>query len=49
VLGVDDANERETAPPYDKPLRGMQALIRTYEGDSRSIRQVRVNQHFMQE
>jgi type II secretory pathway pseudopilin PulG len=49
VLGVDDANERETTPPYDKPLRGMQALIRSYENDSRSIRQVRVNQHFMQE
>jgi hypothetical protein len=48
-LGVDDATERETAPPYDKPLRGMQALIRTYEGDSRAIRQVRVTQHFMQE
>jgi prepilin-type N-terminal cleavage/methylation domain-containing protein len=49
VLGVDDVNERETTPPYDKPLRGMQVLIRTYEHDSRSIRQVRVNQHFMAE
>jgi hypothetical protein len=49
ALGVDDVNERETTPPYDKPLRGMQALIRTYERDSRAIRQVRVNQHFMQE
>jgi hypothetical protein len=48
-LGVDDVGERETAPPYDKPLRGLQALIRTYEIDSRAIRQVRVNQHFMQE
>jgi type II secretory pathway pseudopilin PulG len=48
-LGVDDVGERETAPPYDKPLRGMQVLIRSYERDSRSIRQVRVNQHFMQE
>ncbi len=48
-LGVDDVGERETVPPYDKPLRGMQALIRTYERDSRAIRQVRVNQHFMQE
>jgi hypothetical protein len=27
----------------------MQVLIRTYERDSRAIRQVRVNQHFMQE
>jgi hypothetical protein len=48
-FGVDDVHERETAPPYDKPLRGMQVLIRSYERDSRSIRQVRVNQHFMQE
>jgi hypothetical protein len=49
ALGVDDVNERETTPPYDKPLRGMQVLIRTYEHDSRAIRQVRVNQHFMAE
>jgi hypothetical protein len=48
-LGVDDVGERETVPPYDKPLRGMQVLIRTYEPDSRAIRQVRVNQHFMPE
>ncbi len=47
--GVDDVHERETIPPYDKPLRGMQVLIRSYERDSRSIRQVRVNQHFMAE
>ncbi len=49
MLGVDDIGERETAPPYDKPLRGVQVLIRTYETDSRSIRQVRVNQHFLPE
>jgi hypothetical protein len=49
ALGVDDVGERETTPPYDHPLRGMQALIRTYEHDSRAIRQVRVTQHFMQE
>jgi hypothetical protein len=48
-LGVDDVHERETAPPYDKLLRGLQVLIRTYEPDSRAIRQVRVNQHFMAE
>jgi hypothetical protein len=48
-LGVDDVGERETVPPYDKPLRGVQVLIRTYEPDSRAIRQVRVNQHFMPE
>jgi prepilin-type N-terminal cleavage/methylation domain-containing protein len=48
-LGVDDVGERETVPPYDRPLRGMQVLVRTYEPDSRAIRQIRVNQHFMQE
>lgn len=48
-LGVDDIGERETAPPYDKPLRGVQVILRTYERDSRTIRQVRVNQHFMPE
>lgn len=48
-LGVDDVGERETAPPYDKPLRGIQVLMRAYERDSRQIRQVRVNQHFMPE
>jgi hypothetical protein len=49
LLGVDDNGERETAPPYDRPLRGLQVLIRVYEPDSRAIRQVRVNQHFMPE
>jgi hypothetical protein len=48
-LGVDDVGERETAPPYDRPLRGVQVLMRVYEADSRAIRQVRVNQHFMAE
>jgi prepilin-type N-terminal cleavage/methylation domain-containing protein len=48
-LGPDDSGERETAPPYDKPLRGVQVLMRVYEPDSRGIRQVRVNQHFMPE
>ena len=49
VLGVDDTGERETVPPYDRPLRGIQVLMRVYEPDSRAIRQVRVNQHFMPE
>jgi hypothetical protein len=48
-LGPDDLGERETMPPYDKPLRGVQVIIRAYERDSRAIRQVRVNQHFMPE
>jgi hypothetical protein len=48
-LGVDDVGEREAVPPYDKPLRGAQVLVRVYERDSRAVRQVRVNQHFMPE
>jgi prepilin-type N-terminal cleavage/methylation domain-containing protein len=48
-LGVDDIGERETVPPYDKPLRGAQVIMRAYERDSRVIRQMRVNQHFMPE
>jgi prepilin-type N-terminal cleavage/methylation domain-containing protein len=48
-LGPDDVGERETQPPYDKPLRGVQIVLRVYERDSRQIRQVRVNQHFMPE
>ncbi len=48
-LGPDDPGERETTPPYDRPLRGVQVLVRSYEPDSRAIRQVRVNQHFLQE
>jgi hypothetical protein len=49
IGGPDDTGERETVPPYDKPLRGVQVLLRTYEPDSRAIRQVPVNQHFMPE
>ena len=49
VSGIDDVGERETAPPYDRPLRGMQVILRAYERDSRAIRQVRVTQHLMPE
>lgn len=49
ISGIDDVGERETAPPYDRPLRGMQVLLRAYERDSRAIRQVRVTQHLMPE
>jgi hypothetical protein len=49
INGPDDVGEYETTPPYDKPLRGIQVLIRTYEPDSRALRQVRVNQHFLPE
>ncbi len=48
-LGPDDVGERETVPPYDKPLRGVQVLLRLYERDSRQMRQVSVNQSFVPE
>ncbi len=47
VHGVDDALERETAPPYDVPLRGMQAKIRVYDRDSRQIREATVTRNFV--
>lgn len=48
-LGPDDVGERETAPPYDRPLRGVQVVLRAYERDSRQIRQVTVKQTFVPE
>ena len=47
--GVDDPGERETSPPYDVPLRGMQVRLRAYERDSRQVREVGVKQHFVPE
>lgn len=48
-LGPDDVGERETTPPYDKPLRAVQVVLRLYETDSRQIRQTSVNQSFVPE
>lgn len=45
--GADDVGERETAPPYDRPLRGVQVTLRAYERDSRQIRQSTVRQQLM--
>ena len=47
--GVDDIDERETRPPYDRPLRGVQVKLRAFERDSEQIREVTVNQHFVPE
>ena len=44
--GVDDIGERETMPPYDVPLRGIQVKLRIYESDSRQIRETSVIQSF---
>ena len=46
---VDDHGEWETSPPYPVPLRGIQVRIRVYEPDSRSVREVSINQHFVPE
>ncbi len=45
--GVDDSQERETIPPYDTPLRGMQVKIRVYDRDSRQIREATVTRNFV--
>jgi len=47
--GVDDAEERETSPPYPVPLRGIQIRIRTWDPDSRQIRQATVVSDFVPE
>jgi prepilin-type N-terminal cleavage/methylation domain-containing protein len=44
--GVDDLSERETAPPYPVPLRGIQVTIRMIEPDSRQVRQFSVVSDF---
>ena len=49
INGPDDIGERETIPPFDKPLRAVQVLLRIYETDSRQIRQATVNQSFVPE
>ena len=45
--GVDDPDERETWPPYNVPLRGVQVILRTYEFDSRQIREASVTSSFV--
>lgn len=45
--GVDDPGERETAPPYDTPLRGIQVKLRVYDRDSRQIREATVTRNFV--
>jgi hypothetical protein len=47
--GVDDANERETVPPYSQPLRGIQVKIRLLEPSTRQVRQATVAADFITE
>jgi len=42
IGGVDDESERETAPPYPYPLRGVKVEIRVFEPSSRQIHSVNV-------
>ena len=39
---VDELDEREATPPYPAPLGGIQVKIRTFEPDSRQVREVTV-------
>jgi len=45
--GVDDVAERETSPPYDTPLRGVQVRLRVYERDARQIRETSVTRNLV--
>ncbi len=45
--GVDDPGEYQFPPPYSAPLRGIQVKIRTYEPDSRQIREITIVQDFL--
>ncbi|MCA9264620.1 MAG: hypothetical protein KDA60_12255, partial [Planctomycetales bacterium] len=47
--GVDDISEREMAPPYDVPLRGIEVRIRKMHFETRQIRQVSVVGDFVPE
>ena len=47
--GVDDVSERETAPPYDVPLRGIKVTIRKMDYETRQTRQISVVGDFVPE
>jgi hypothetical protein len=49
INGVDDIGERETAPPYADPLRGVQVTVRVYEPGTRQLRQSTVVVDFIPE
>jgi hypothetical protein len=49
LMGVDDVGERETAPPYGVPLRGLQVTIRLMDFNTRQVHQVSVVGDFVPE
>jgi hypothetical protein len=46
---VDNAGERETAPPYPYPLRGVQVRIRILESNTHQVRQAIVESDLIPE
>ncbi len=42
INGIDDFGERETSPPYDLPLRGIEVRMRMIEPSTGQVRQVSV-------
>jgi type II secretory pathway pseudopilin PulG len=46
---VDDPLERDTVPPYNYPLRGLQVKIRVYEPGTRQMRQATIVADFIHE
>jgi hypothetical protein len=49
INGVDDIGERETHPPFGKPLRGVQVRVRIHEPGTRQVRQATVAGDFIPE
>jgi hypothetical protein len=47
--GPDDPSERETFPPYETPLRGVQVIIRVFDPSTRQMRQATVVADFTPE
>lgn len=47
LAGVDDEGELEAPPPYRRPLRGIQVKIRTFEPDTKQVREVTVVKSFL--
>ncbi len=47
INGVDDDGERETAPPYPFPVRGIEVTFRIIEKNTRQVRQTSVIQNFL--
>ena len=46
-LAIDELEERETAPPYAHPLRGLEVILRVREVSSQQVRQASVVADFV--